>query len=265
MFVLHLKNLPTPVLFVGMIVFFIVVAVGGVLIIRPVLLRRLGKEHPVLSGIDGGVKVAEVATALLIGMVVVQSLTNFLDAKQAVYQESAALGVVYRDAMAIKGPEGERLRTDIADYNAYILKVWPQIQQGNGPTDNITDKLTRIQSDFDDVHVSPDTAQAYELRQIVTDFNSYVQLRQQRASGTGGMEPKLYLLLLISIVIMFLGVWVSVGGSRGAQLATATIAGLMVGVFMWSIVALDIPAMGRTGLPALGFDSNAKVLMARGR
>ncbi|MER7558822.1 hypothetical protein ABTZ46_17890 [Nocardioides sp. NPDC126508] len=214
--IIALKNLPAPFLLIGMIAFFILIAVGGVLLLRPVLLRRFGKDHDLLDGLDKGVKVAEVATALLIGMVVVQSLTNFLDAKQQLYDESAALGIVYRDALGIPGPAGEKVRQDVAAYNEYIIEAWPRIQQNDLPTQEITEHLTQIQRDiFAIPQPTPDTAESFTLAQLISDYNDYAQLRQARVSGiSDGIEPQLYLLLFVSIAIIFVGVWVSISSTH---------------------------------------------------
>src|SRR5882757_2867387 len=105
----------------------LMLAVGSVLILRPVMAKWFGADHEhrnellviLLAGTG-------VFYGLLLGLTAAASYGNYTDAEQAVSMEATDVGTLNRDALAFPEPIRSRVASAISDYNSFVIdQEWP--------------------------------------------------------------------------------------------------------------------------------------------
>ncbi len=118
-----LVNIPTVWLGVGLVVISVGLSLVGLLIVRKIVAREtLEAQHEVAGFL---IAVVGVIYAVLLAFVVIIVWEQYVSAENAVGDEAAAVGSLYRDGVAL-GAQGRQLRAAVNEYAVSVVDVeWP--------------------------------------------------------------------------------------------------------------------------------------------
>lgn len=180
-----LVNVPTVWLGVGLVLLSIGLSLLGLMIVRKTIeLEKFEAQHEVAGFL---IAVIGVIYAVLLAFVVIIVWEQFDAAESAVGDEAAAVGSLYRDAVAL-GPQGDALRVAVQRYAVSVTNVeWPYMARHleedsltNPPLNAVWGAVTRlrptsaIQQDFTQLAVTEVATASQDRRTRVRDSDSEI-------------------------------------------------------------------------------------------
>ena len=128
---LWIYDLPTWGLALLFLVFFLTVSLGGLLLSRHFITKRLVFSREINDAVNYfGTAIAALYSVTL-GLIAVASWSNFSSIQGLVSKEASSIGVLYRDVGGYPEPLRTELRHMLRVYTTHIVeKSWPEQQHG---------------------------------------------------------------------------------------------------------------------------------------
>jgi hypothetical protein len=200
---------------------------------------------------------AGVLYAVLLAMIAVASWNNYTTTDAYVSQEADLVHSLFRDIEGYPRPERDQLRALLREYVDNVIHTeWPALQRG------LTDRRAALV--VDDIFAGwlrfePKTeAQKLIVGETLSQLNALQAVRRNRIStGITGLDPILWLVVLVGAVLS-LGIcylfWMP--NKRLHQLMIG-ILGVMIGMVVYLILALDHPLWGELSIQPTAFQAVA--------
>lgn len=223
------------------------------------LIRRPLQRSPVAALIDNGTvgwyfSGVTILYGLLLGLLTVATWQNFTQASALASHEAAQLSVLYRDFAGYEPAQRRVLRDQLRRYTRHIVqRSWPRQRQGL-IDDGESVEFLQLQTLL--LGYGPDTA-AHELihQQALQAFNNLAETRRLRAEAIGGGVPAViwWVVLLGGLVtIIFSGLFVM--PSFWFHGLLNSLLGVMLGLLIFLIVALDHPYWGEVSVGTKAYE-----------
>lgn len=243
-------NIPTWQLGASIVSFFTLFAVVGALVSRKWVRSRLHDQDQAAHNdiVNNYLSAIGIFYGLTSGLIAVAAWENAESMNQIVSQEAATLGMLYADVLGYPPEVRDRLRAGLEEYvRAVIDKEWPA-QRNGGDIYVGRPHLARV---FEEVlRFEPTTEREKILHSEVIDvFNHVFELRRERISNVDSCIPHALwgVVLIGSIITVGLTFLFWTENVRLHLILNAAV-GLMVGMMMFIIVALDHPFWGEVSV-----------------
>ena len=246
-------DLPNIVFALGCILFFVVLAVSGLVIFRRFIFSRVIPQahNDVVSYFMAGMNAIY---GITLGLIAVGAWENFSDVDTNVSREAAAVAALYQDIRMVPAPLGDTLRGELREYVRYtIQEAWPQQQRGILPRGG-TERLTRFQTTLQ--RFEPQTKnQEIMLAEAYHQFNQIIELRRVRLqSVTTGLPAAVWYVIFFGAILNIVITWFFVTDRfRVHLLMTALFAGLL-GSLIFLVAAMDNPFRGAVSVGSDAFE-----------
>ncbi|MBN1375773.1 MAG: DUF4239 domain-containing protein [Dehalococcoidia bacterium] len=237
-----LINMPAWLIVAVMIIVAIVVAVGGVLLVRRFVdVGKLKHHHDIAGPIYCTLGVVY---AVLLAFVIMIVWQNYDRAQSDVIREANYYGDIYRDVEGLPEPMRTQLTAALDDYmEAIIDDEWKLMGSGKRSllVQEKSDNLWRLFSNFD-----PQTEnEKLFLAEIINKVNNAGELRGQRiADASSGIHPVLWFVLLFGGFITVAFTFFFGSENLGAQLIMTTMLAILIALILFTIVIMDFPFSG---------------------
>ena len=243
-------------LFVLVVVVFAVLGALGVVLTHRRLTRRVHEGHN-----DSVVPIyatSGVIYAVLLAFTVIAVWEQYTAAKDNVNNEAAALTTMYRETEAMPRAERPELRVLIREYTeAVVGPEWKE--QANGGSSAVARRA------IVDVHANlaahpPTAATAPINAAFVTQLSDMTTARNKRTLATRDTLPWILWVGLITggLVVVALSWFLYMANAQLHALLSAMVGGL-IGVLLFSTVALDRPFKGKLGIRPEAFQHSLEV------
>lgn len=172
-----LLNFPTPLLCAAVIIVAVLFAIAGTALVRRFTSPEELRLHNNVTGYMFGA--VGVIYAVLLAFTVIVVWGDFNTAAAVARREASGLGSVYRDALALRQPEQDRLRALLREYGKQIvLDEWPAMARGGegARAQQAQEEIWAMVAAFD-----PKTKrEEIFFNQALERFNEISELRRQR-------------------------------------------------------------------------------------
>jgi hypothetical protein len=197
-------DLPNWQLAIGMIVVFVGVALGGLIVSRP-LVRRLLNASPqhndIVSAFFAGVGVFY---GLALGLIAVGTWENFSGIVAQVSKEAAAIAELYRDFDAYPDELRDRLEDQLRAYTRSIVeKDWPGHRRGEAPEEG-TLLLDQIENEILGYEPTKEREKIAHA-EVLHSLDSVVEQRRLRLESVGtGLPASLWGVVIVGACLNIL-------------------------------------------------------------
>ena len=241
---LWIYDLPTWLMAVLIIAVFLVVSLGGLLLSRHYVTKRLRFSREINDAVNYfGTAIAALYSVTL-GLIAVASWSNFSSVGALVSQEAATIGVLYRDIGGYPEPLRSTLRKELRGYTVFVVeKVWPAQQHGV-LLDQPTAMLTSIHQKILD-YEPPTLGRSVMHAEAMRKFNTLADLRRQRIDRVDdGLPGVLWFVVcfggLLTLWVSYF-FWIEDVRFHVVLLSMLTV---FIGLMIFLIAALDRPFLG---------------------
>ena len=252
---LWIYDLPTPLLCLLIVSLFLGVSLGGLLLSRHYITKRLRFSREINDAVNYfGTAIAALYSVLL-GLIAVASWSNFSSVQGLVSKEAATIGVLYRDLGGYPEPQCSDMRRILRAYTVFIIeKSWPAQRKGVVVND-LTGQVTVLQKKMLGF-VPSDNGQLVAHAEAMRKFNEMIDLRRQRLDRIGDSLPGVLWmavlvggLLTISISYLF---WIE---DVRFHLLLLSMLSMFIGLMVFLIAALDHPFRGEVSVSPASYET----------
>lgn len=233
---------------------FVVFAVGGMLVTRP-LARRLFGPAPAQNEVVGDVlQAAGVFYGITLGLIAVGAWTNYGDLQSKVSREAASLGAVYRDVSCLSEPSRSKLQDSLRRYTRYVIDdAWPDQRRGIVPQGGVA-FMDEFQIAMGQVQPST-AAEQIVLAQIFTQYNQMIEHRRLRLDAVlGGMPATVWIVVIAGAIVNLALLWCMVLEKKRVHATLLALLSTLVALLIFLTAALDNPFRGQVGLGPEAFE-----------
>ena len=249
-FILWIYDIPTWSLALLCIVVVGGLAVGGLLLSRHFITKRLRFSREINDAVNYfGTAIAALYSVLL-GLIAVASWTNFLSISRLVSREEATIGVLYRDLAAYPELMCTDMRHLLCGYTTFIVdEAWPAQQRGKSLADKAR-RLSGIQRQML-AYNPPNNGQMAAHMEALHKFNEVLDLRRQRLDHINDSLPGvLWIVVLtggaLTIMVSYF-FWIEDGCFHVLLLSMLS---LFIALMVFLIAALDYAFRGQVSISA---------------
>lgn len=191
---------------------------------------------------------------LLLGLLTVATWQNFTQASSLASHEAAQLAVLYRDLSGYAPGQRQPLQQQLRRYTRHIVeRSWPQQRQGH-IDDAESVEFLGLQKLI--LGYGPDTA-AHQLihQQALEAFNELAETRRLRAEAIdGGVPAVIWWVVLVGALVMLIFSGLFVMPSFWFHGLLSSLLGVMLGLLIFLIVALDHPYWGEVSVGTKAYE-----------
>jgi hypothetical protein len=240
----------TPIVLAIFIVILVeTVAIGGLLLVRVLVVPRLRFHEGVNEAISGTVQAIGVFYGITVGLIAVGVWTTNSNSADLVSSEAAALGVLYRDCAGYPEPVGSAMQGKIREYIVTVIEQdWPAQKRGvpvpRGGSLVLDDLQSRLYS-FEPANGSQSALHSETLRA----YNHLVEARRRRFDAVDSS------LSMTMWAVIWIGAAISVGVAYLYQIQDVKIHIILIslmagflGILLFMIVVNDRPFLGAVSL-----------------
>lgn len=225
------------------ILFFVFVAVAGLIALRRFIVRRviLQAHNDVVSFFMAGMNAIY---GITLGLIAVGAWEVYSDVDNTVSGEASALAALYQDVGGVPGALGDTLRADIREYVHYTIEdAWPQQQRGILPHGG-TARMTRIQKALQ--QFEPTTKnQEIQLAEAYKQFNNVIEWRRKRLkSVTEGLPAAIWYIIFFGAILNIVITWFFVTDKFRVHVLMTALFAALLGSLIYLIAAMDNPFRG---------------------
>ena len=245
---LWIYDLPTWLLAVLIVTVFLALAVGGLLLSRHFVTKRLIYSREINDAVNYfGTAIAALYSVTL-GLIAVATWADFSTVGGLVSREAATIGVLYRDMGGYPEPLATELRRGLREYTVFVVeKVWPAQQKGI-LLDQPTAMLTTLHEKLMD-YEPPTSGKSIMHAETMRRFNELLDLRRQRIDRVDDGLPAVVWVVVWLGGIIILGVsylfWIEDIRFHILLLSLLTV---FVALMVFLIAALDRPFRGQVSV-----------------
>jgi hypothetical protein len=237
-----LYRLPTWLFGVVVVLFFVLAAVGGLLLFRRGA-GRLQLTEEMNNDIIFFASAIGVFYSLTVGLIAVGVWGDYSEVKRVVSQEAASIAALFRDVSGYPEPIRTELRDGVRSYTQFVIdSAWPAQLAGQVP-DGGTAVLTRFQERL--FAFEPGTAGQQALHgETLRQFNHLVELRRLRLDAVrGGLPGVMWGIVLIGAFLSVSVTWLLKIEPVIHAVLTAFLA-MFIGLVAFVVAGLDRPLTG---------------------
>jgi hypothetical protein len=236
-------NIPAWLLGVLVVGAFLAFAGSGVLLTRPAVAKRFGKEEGWGEHVSIILEAAFVFIGLLMALVTIAAYDNFAEARNKVASEASEVGTLYRDVTAFPDPPRSQVEGYLATYVDTVINTdWPEQQRGVLPSQEPEPgQVLRSLASFE-----PASAGATNLQQAtLAQVNAWLKARRDRIDlVTRGLPADLWVVLVLGAVINIGLTWLLPVRSVQAHLILSWAFAAVVGLLLFVTASMDHPFRG---------------------
>lgn len=244
---LHLRvfrDFPEWAFCLTIVALFVVAALGGQAVMRPVLRRWFGgREFNDLVGLY--ISAFGVLYGITLGLISVAAWENFGEVEGLVSQEAAAVAALYRSVDCYSEPIRTELTGMLRDYTRQIIDVsWPEMRRGIVPLGGHP-LIVRFQQRL--VAFEPQTeAQIALHRESLYRFNQTIEFRRLRMDCVEWRLPTiLWVVVLAGSMMSFVLTWLLVVENEVLHNVLTGIMAVLLGLLIYFLLTLDLPFEGQ--------------------
>lgn len=243
-----LYHLPTWLLGFLVVGFFVLVAVGGLLLFQRLTRNHLNLSEEMNNDIIFFASAISVFYSLTVGLIAVGVWGSYTEVKNIVSQEAASIAALYRDVSGYPEPTGGTLQKELRDYTTDIIEqAWPAQNQGIIP-DGGTRMMTTFEKTlfaFEPKTLGQQALHAETLRQ----FNHMVELRRLRLESVeGGLPGVMWGVVLIGAALS-ISVTYLLKIQRLIHVVLTAFLAMFIGLVVFVVAGLDNPLSGPLAIP----------------
>lgn len=241
-----LENVPTVWLGIGLVLCTVALAVLGLALVRRrVKLSRIQANHDVAGFL---IAIVGVIYAVLLGFVVVIVWEQFGTTETVVGGEAAAVGNLYRDAVALGHPGGA-LRAAVRRYADDVVNVeWvvmAEHQRESPTTDSRLDAIWRAVRYLR----ARDSTEGDFITNAVTEVSTIAQDRRTRVrDSTSEIPTSLWAVLILGGVISIAFTYFFAPNSFLAHALMVSALAAIISLSLFVILTLNLPFTGGVAL-----------------
>ena len=244
-------------LFVLIVVMFTALGALGVLGIHRWLTGRVREGHN--DAVVPMYATAGVIYAVLLAFTVIAVWQQYTAAKDTVNHESTALTTMYRETEALPAAERPELRKLIRDYTAAVIGPEWKAQELNGGTSPAA--RAALVDLYETLAAHQPTAETAPINAaFVTNLSDVTTARNERTLSSRDTLPWILWVGLISGGLLVIAMsWFLYMGSASLHAALSGMVGALIGILLFSAVALDRPFHGKLGVKPEAFEHSIEV------
>ena len=228
---------------------FLFIAIGGLLLSRRYVTRRLVFSRDINDAVNYFGSAMAALYSVTLGLIAVASWQNYSDVDNLVSHEASTIGVIYRDVGGYPKEIRDEFRRRLREYTVFVIeKSWPAQRQGillDQATMMITD-LHQIMLDYEPPTIGRSVMHAEAMRK----FNELIDLRRQRADKVDQGLPLVLWIVVAVGGILTLGVsyffWIE---DVRFHVLLLTLLTVFVALMIYLIASLDRPFRGNISVP----------------
>ena len=243
--------IPTALLGIIVVSVFVVLSVGGLLIVRRFVPHHRLKVH---NDVAGAIfNTLGVAYTVLLAFVVVMAWESFDKSNLNVEKEANCLVDLYRDAVSFPKPFKDEVRSSIREYiGAVVNEEWKMLARGEA-SPHAHEILRTLWSSYGSYEPKTENEKIF-LAESTRKLNEVGELRRLRLMDSRtGIHPILWSILLIG-GIATIGFTFFFGSENFmAQILMAATLALVLALILFTILLLDFPFTGGLNIPASAF------------
>jgi hypothetical protein len=243
-----LYDLPSWLFAAIVILFFVVIGVGGLYLTRGWVKRihRIDHSHNDIVGYF--LAALTVFYGITLGLVAVGTWGTFSSVSDKVDSEAQIVGSLYRDIGSYQEPQRTELRRDLAHYIENVITVsWPLQQQGITPSASgkYLDEFQRHLMTVPTATMNGEVLQA----EVFHQFNGLVEMRRGRLNAVhSGMPMPIWALVVIGGLLCIATTWFFHTASFLMHVWMTTLTCSLLGLIIFMIAILDNPFRGRVSV-----------------
>jgi hypothetical protein len=250
-----LNTFPTWALAVILVGGFVLLAVGGLWLVRRIAPEARRAEANDFAGVMAGVIAA--VYGVFLAFAIVALYDEFHEADAAVRTEAAALTRVASNAAGLPPLEAERMRSAVLTYRDTVVTAeWRAMEEGRASEDawDALERLYGVLHRFEPR--SEREAALYDAS--VGAVNELVDARRSRLHGAEATLPSTVMLLLFGGGVLTLGFTLVFGVPRPElQTGMAVSLAVLLGFSLLVALLLDHPFSGGVAISAAPFGEDA--------
>lgn len=248
---LSIAHLPTWLLAILVIAAWMTFAGAGVLLVRPLVAKRLGERHH--DVVVPLFLTTATMYAVVVAFMVVVVWERYADADASDREEATVLVTMYRETLSMPPPLDAHLRGHLRAYSAAVIdEEWPALAQGGG-SQAVQHQLDGLYSDYLTASTLQ-TSQSVVYQPFLDNLNRLAELRANRLlSSQSSLPGALTFGLITGGVLTVANSALFVMQRRALQVVAATLMGAMIGTLLFVVMELDQPYGGGAALTPTDF------------
>jgi hypothetical protein len=248
-------SIPIWLLGVLIVTAFLVFALLGLYFARRWLHRRLGINSEANTPIGYFSSGLYVFYGLLVGLLAVGAWGDYQDVRAQVWQETAALNVLYRDVGLLPDSVQTELQSLLRTYVQNVIDTeWPAQQQGQWVTSG-----TKVLNDFQSklaTYRPDDFAQQTIWGRTLEEFDTMVEARRLRADAVNeGLPAPMWAVVLISAVLCVWTCYFFYVEDWRMHVILVVMLTTFVALAIFLTAAMDHPLQGDVSVPVDDFQT----------
>jgi Protein of unknown function (DUF4239) len=254
-------EIPNWLLGLSTVAVFNVVAVGGLLLTRPLarsILEGSGRHNDIVSFFFAGIGVFY---GLAMGLIAVATWENFTSIDGAVGKEAASLTALFRDLDSYAPPNRARLENALREYTRFVIaKDWPAHRQGLTNEEG-TLLLDRFENDV--MSFEPATErEKMNHAEVLHSLNEVVEARRLRLqSVTTGLPASIWTVVLIGALLNFMLTYLFWVENRLLHVLLVSLLATAIALLVFLTAAMDNPYRGEFSVSADVFQTVLDAVM----
>jgi F0F1-type ATP synthase assembly protein I len=182
--------------------------------------------------------------SITIGLIIVGTYDNYEQTEDTTRKEVNKLYMLYKNIELLGDKESAVMLENLREYSKYVIHTeWKLQQKGIMPP--LSNKpLNAFEEKLKEYH--PKTKKDLTIyRKIIDIYEAYIGLRHYRISIVqDGLPASIYVILIFGLIINILISWLIVNKNKPLEFVVYTLTGLLAGILVFIIIAMDYPFRG---------------------
>jgi hypothetical protein len=236
--------LGVPAVIIGLVIIlgFVVLSIGGLLLVRNFVPHNKLKLHNDVAGFIFAT--IGVIYAVLLAFMVVITWQNFDGARSNVIKEANALGALYRDSIAFSPAFQKELHVALDNYvHAIIKEEWPLLARGER-SEHVQELSSRLWKIYASYQPRTDTEKIF-FAETLRKKNEASELRRLRIyNSESGIHPILWFVLIAGGIITILFPLFLSTENFLPQVIMVSLLAALIGLILFTIMVMEYPFSG---------------------
>lgn len=226
----------------------ITIAVGGMLVTRPLVRMLLGEGSGNNDIVSYFLSACGVFYGITLGLIAVGAWTAFSDVDTKVSNEASALAALYRDVSSYAEPARTQLCSELKEYTRFVIEeAWPLQRKGEVPKGG-TQRIDAFQRTLYGVEPATPSQQILHAEALGA-FNTLISARRLRLqSVTAGLPTALWAVVAVGAVLSVMLTWLFKFDNLRLHIILVAITAAMIGLLIFMTAAMDNPFRGEVSI-----------------
>ena len=247
--------MPIPVLGIMIVSVFIIISVGGLLLVRQFVPHHRLKVHNDVAGAIFGT--LGMAYTVLLAFVVVIAWQGFDRSNLNVETEANCIVDLYRDSAAFSKTFKDEVRPLIKGYTDIVIgEEWKMLARGEQSI-NAHELLKKIWMAYSSYEPKTENEKIF-LAESVRKLNEAGELRRMRLMDSRtGIHPIIWFVLIVGGVTTIIFTFFFGSENLKAQIMMASMLALIIALILFTVLLLDFPFTGGLNISSSAFKQMA--------